>query len=123
MALGYSGMGAWCLLHPTSVLRLTLTPAYTTLERAPVLLTQCFGAQAMTCGLLLGVTQMTRKSFLAFSAAMVPYMGFNVWFGVGPGRGVFTRWLWLDFVGNVAFCLGGLWCARVVGEEETSKEE
>ncbi|CEN61268.1 hypothetical protein ASPCAL07930 [Aspergillus calidoustus] len=124
MALGYSGLGAWCLLHPTSAIRLSLSPQYITLDRAPVLIMRCFGAQAMTCGLLLGVADMTRKSFLAFGAAMVPYLGFNAWFGVGPGRGVFTPWLWLDFVGNVGFFVGSLWCARLIGEaEDVQKKE
>ncbi|KAJ0413135.1 hypothetical protein BJY00DRAFT_320091 [Aspergillus carlsbadensis] len=90
MALGYSSLGAWCLLHPTSALRLSLTPKYTTLDRTPVLIMQCFGAQAMACGLLLGVADMTWKSFLAFGLAMVPYLGFNAWLGFGPGRGVPT---------------------------------
>ncbi|KAL2798990.1 hypothetical protein BJX66DRAFT_294538 [Aspergillus keveii] len=112
-----------CLLYPTSAIRLSLAPQYITLDRAPVLIMRCFGAQAMTCGLLVGVADMSRKSFLAFGAAMVPYLGFNAWFGIGPGRGVFTPWLWLDFVGNVGFFVGSLWCAQLVGEAEGESDE
>jgi hypothetical protein len=111
-----------CLLHPTSAIRLSLAPEYITLDRTPLLIMRCFGAQAVTCSLLLGVVDMTRKSFLAFGAAMVPYLGFNAWFGVGPWRGVFTPWLWLDFVGNAGFFFGSLWCARLVGEGKDDGE-
>lgn len=30
---------------------------------------------------------------MAFAGAMVPYLGFNAYFLLGPGRGVFTGWL------------------------------
>jgi hypothetical protein len=58
---------------------------------------------------------MTRRSFQAFGLAMIPYLGFNAWFGLGPGKGVFTPWLWLDFVGNVTFGLGSFYCASLLG--------
>lgn len=74
----------------------------------------------MTCGLLLGTAVMTRQSFTLFGIAMVPYLGFNAWFGVGPGRGVFTKWLWLDCIGNMAFAVGSLFCAKLAGEIEDS---
>ena len=72
----------------------------------------------MKCGLLLGTSDMTVNSFVAFGLAMIPYIGFNAWFGIGPGKGVFTRWLWMDFIGNMAFGLGSMHCAKLLVEEE-----
>lgn len=78
---------------------------------------RCFGAQAMTVGLLLGVSPMDERSFTSFALAMIPYLMFNAWFGVGPGRGVFTRWLFMDFVGNVFFGLGSAYCVKLLREQ------
>ncbi|KAL4745933.1 hypothetical protein BDW72DRAFT_185874 [Aspergillus terricola var. indicus] len=71
MALAYAGLGAWCLLHPASVMRLSFNAQHVTTDRAPLLLMQFFGAQATTCGVLLGVANMSRTSFTVFSLAMV----------------------------------------------------
>ncbi|KAJ5657543.1 uncharacterized protein N7484_001192 [Penicillium longicatenatum] len=116
MSIGYSGMGAWCLFLPSTVIGLSLTPQYVSYDRTTLLLMRCFGAQAMTCGLLLGTATMTKRSFTAFGLAMIPYLTFNAWFGIGPGQGMFTPLLWLDFVGNVTFGLGSLYCASLLTE-------
>lgn len=79
---------------------------------------RCFGAQALTAALLLATSEMTVRKFTAFGLAMVPYLGFNAWFGIGPGRGVFTRWLWMDFLGNVGFLVGSVWAVRLLEEGE-----
>lgn len=111
-----------CLLFPSTVIGLSLVPKYATTEYTPTLLMRCFGAQATTCGVLLGTANMTPKSFVAFGLAMIPYLGFNYWFGVGPGKGVFTSLLWLDFVGNVTFCAGSFYCAWLLGRDEEEVE-
>ncbi|KAK4035229.1 hypothetical protein C8A01DRAFT_38321 [Parachaetomium inaequale] len=119
MATAYTGLGAWCLLHPYSVIALGFTPKYVAMANVTThLFTRCFGAQAMTCGLVLGTSEMTAFSFTAFGLAMIPYIGWNYWFGVGPARGMVTSLMWLDFVGNVFFMGGSLWCAKVLREEE-----
>ncbi|KAJ6027395.1 uncharacterized protein N7446_004009 [Penicillium canescens] len=92
MSLGYSGMGAWCLLFPSSVITLCLTPRYISFDHTTLLLMRCFGAQATTCGMLLGTATMTRRSFQAFGLAMIPYLAFNAWFGLGPGKGQDTEY-------------------------------
>jgi hypothetical protein len=73
LATGYSSMGAWqvflpclwvinpddrprCLLHPSSVIVLGPAPQYALTNRTTSLLMRCFGAQAMTAGLLLGTS-------------------------------------------------------------------
>lgn len=78
----------------------------------------------MTAGLLLGTSPMDERSFASFGLAMIPYVAFNAWFGVGPGRGVFTKWLAMDFVGNVFFALGSAYCAKLLREarEEGGKK-
>lgn len=118
MAVGYSAMGAWCVLAPASVITLSLTSTFARVDATTMLLMQCFGAQAVTTGLLLGTATMTAASFKAFGLAMLPYLGFNVWFGVGPGKGMFTPVLGLDFVGNIVFALGSAWCVRLLEERE-----
>ncbi|KAJ5813749.1 uncharacterized protein N7503_000499 [Penicillium pulvis] len=114
MSIGYSGMGAWCLLLPSSVIGLSLAPQHVSYDRTTLLLMRCFGAQAATCGLLLGAATMTKRSFTAFGLAMIPYLAFNAWFGIGPGQGMFTPLLWLDFAGNVTFALGSFYCASLL---------
>ncbi|KAK3359551.1 hypothetical protein B0T25DRAFT_564541 [Lasiosphaeria hispida] len=120
MATGYATLGAWVLMHPSSVLSLGFTAPYAAMTNATTtLLARCFGAQAMTCGLVLGTSTMTSFSFTAFGLAMIPYIfGFNYWFGLGPARGMMTSLIWLDFVGNVFFGLGSLYCAKLLREQE-----
>ncbi|KAH6850523.1 hypothetical protein B0I37DRAFT_352994 [Chaetomium sp. MPI-CAGE-AT-0009] len=118
MATTYAGLGAWCLFHPRSVIALGFTPKYVGMSNATTdLFARCFGAQAMTCGLLLGTSEMSAFSFTAFGLAMIPYIiGWNFWFGVGPGKGMVNKLMWLDFIGNVFFMGGAFWCARVLRE-------
>jgi hypothetical protein len=110
------------LFHPSSVIKLSLTPQYALAHPTAFLLMRCFGAQAMTCGLLLGTSEMTANSFTMFGLAMVPYLGFNAWFGIGPGRGVFTHWLWMDFIGNIVFFSGSLLAAKLLNDEEDDQK-
>ncbi|CAI4218828.1 unnamed protein product [Parascedosporium putredinis] len=86
MATGYSSMGAWCLIHPTSVIALSLSPAYAVQSATTALLMRCFGAQAMTAGLLLGTSSLDERGFTCFGLAMIPYLFFNAWYLAGPGR-------------------------------------
>lgn len=83
---------------------------------------RCFGAQAMTSGLLLGVSPMDERSFTAFGVAMLPYLMFNAWFLAGPGRGVFTNWLFMDLVGNVVFAVGSGYCVKLLREARLEGE-
>ena len=113
-------MGAVVLLDPATIIKLSLTPSYAIVNRTTQLMMRCFAAQAMTSGLLLGISPMDRRSFISFGLAMVPYLLFNGYFLLGPGRGVFTNWLIADFVGNVFFGLGSAYCAKLLGEQSES---
>lgn len=113
-----------CLLHPYSVIALGFTPKYVVMSNATTyLFARCFGAQAMTCGLVLGTSEMTAFSFTAFGLAMIPYIGWNFWFGIGPAKGMVNSLIWLDFAGNVFFMGGSLWCAKVLREVEGKRRE
>jgi hypothetical protein len=114
-----------CLFHPQSVISLGFTPAFAALANATTrLCMRCFGAQAMTCALVLGTADMTVTSFTAFGLAMVPYLvAWNLWFGIGPGKGMINKWMWLDCIGNLFFMGGSLWCARLLKEEEKDRKK
>lgn len=122
MSAGYSTMSLWVLIHPSSVLSLSLTPTYAIINRTTLLLFRCFGAQALTTGLLLGTAPMDERSFTYFGLAMIPYLMFNAWFLAGPGKGVFTGWLWMDCIGNVVFAAGSAWCAKLLKEDREENE-
>lgn len=78
----------------------------------------------MTCGLVLGTSTMTSFSFRAFGLAMLPYIGWNYWFGgIGPGRGMVTSLMWMDFLGNVFFCAGSFYCAGLLQEQEEEDQK
>ena len=115
-------MGAWCLIHPSSVLTLTLAPTYALINRTTGLLMRCFGAQALTVGLLLNTSNMTESRFTAFGLAMVPYVAFNAWFSIGPRRGAFTALLWMDVIENVFFGLGSRCCAKLLREKDEKRQ-
>ncbi|MGB3626096.1 MAG: hypothetical protein WA989_09715, partial [Henriciella sp.] len=53
LAAIFIGLGAWCLLSPHSVERLTLRPEYQHLSATSALLLGCFGAQAILGGLVI----------------------------------------------------------------------
>jgi hypothetical protein len=78
---------------------------------------RCFGAQAMTCGVLLGAAPMNPTSFRVFAASMLPYIAWNFWVAFSPkGRSIFTNLIWFDFLGNIVFAGGSLYCAKLLSE-------
>jgi hypothetical protein len=76
----------------------------------------CFGAQAVLCGALIWFAKFTPKTFLAFGVlGSVPFFAFNVYFYfIEP---IFTRWMLLDFAGNLAILACGLWGWRLSKRE------
>lgn len=99
IAIPFLGLGGWCLLHPVSVERLSLQAEYQHLSTTSALLIACFGAQALLAGLLVLFSTFTRRTFLVFGVAMLPFLAFNYAFVfVWP---IFTSWMALDLVGNL----------------------
>jgi hypothetical protein len=105
------------------VIATSLAPQYALTNSTTSLLMRCFGAQAMTAGFLLRTSNVTTTSFTAFGVSMIPYLGFNAWFIIGPGRDFFTNWLWMDFVGNMVFLSGSLFAAKLLKDDEEEQEK
>ena len=100
IAVPFLVLGAWCLIFPQMVERLGFTPEYYEGTPTTALMMGCFGAQAMLAGLFAFFSRFTRTTFLVYGIALLPFFWFNYWFVfVVP---MFTRWMALDFVANVA---------------------
>lgn len=84
-------------------------PAGTTTEQvacdatteALVVMTQCFGAQAMLCGTLLMTSRLDRRGYAVWGVAMLPFVAFDWWF---YNSGFLTPFGAIgDAVGNAVF--------------------
>jgi undecaprenyl pyrophosphate phosphatase UppP len=92
-------LGAWCILDPVSVEKLSFRTPYQHLSTTSALLIGCFGAQAMLSGLFAVLSRFDRWTFLGYGLALLPFFAFNYYFVfVVP---VFTAWMALDFVANL----------------------
>lgn len=92
-------LGGWCLVAPQSVLNLAITPAYQ--SNAPIvpILVACFGAQAVLAGIFAAFSTFTRRTFLAYGIALLPFFLFDYWFyAVEP---MLTLVGLLDALGNI----------------------
>ena len=93
-------LGAWCLIMPRMVERLTFQPDYFHGSDATALMIGCFGAQAVLSGLFAAFSRFTRTTFLVYGIALLPFFWFNYWFVfVVP---IFNSWMALDFISNAA---------------------
>jgi hypothetical protein len=111
IALPYLILGGWCLIAPAMVERLTVSPAYQHLSQTSALMMGCFGAQAVLGGLFIWFSIFTRRTFLIYAIALLPFFWFNYWFVfVVP---VFNQWMALDFISNAAMLGLSLWGWRV----------
>jgi hypothetical protein len=92
-------LGAWCLIAPQSVLTLGLRPEFQTDDLLASVLMGCFGAQAVLAGLFAAFSIFTRRTFLAFGIALLPFFLFDYWFyAIQP---IFNELVLMDAVGNV----------------------
>ena len=94
------------MLAPELVLKLSINPKAlpaATAEKEPVLklLMQCFGAQAVMCGILLLTSKMDRRAYAIWGAAILPFF----WFDFSAWKqGMLTDFGALgDAVGNIIF--------------------
>jgi hypothetical protein len=111
IALPYLILGGWCLIAPAMVERLTVSPSYQHLSPTSALMMGCFGAQAVLGGLFVWFSIFTRRTFLIYAIALLPFFWFNYWFVfVVP---VFNQWMALDFVSNAAMLGLSLWGWRI----------
>lgn len=94
-------LGGWCLVAPQSVIDVTPNPAYRPHDEIAPLLVACFGAQACIAGLFAALSVFTKRTFLAYGIAVLPFFAFDWWFyAVKP---VFNGFLVLDAIGNAIF--------------------
>jgi hypothetical protein len=116
LAMVFLVLGAWCLLQPRMVESLAIRPEHQVLNATSAVFIACFGAQAVLCGALIWFAKFTPKTFLAFGLlGSIPFFAFNVYFYfVVP---IFTRWMLLDFVGNVVILGCGVWGYRLAKRE------
>jgi hypothetical protein len=114
LALIFILLGGWCLLMPGQVEALVLRPEFIVGNATSALFVGCFGAQAVLAGIVIFTCRFTPTTFLVFGlAGSLPFFGFNYYFYFVEA--MFTRWMLLDFVGNVgilAWCLAGYRLAR-----------
>jgi len=108
IAVVFIGLGGWCLLLPSMVADMTLTPAYRGDDPVIPILVGCFGAQAVLAGLFAAFARFTRVTFLVYGVALLPFFVFDWWFfAMKP---VFNGFILLDLVGNLimlALCFVG----------------
>ena len=108
IAVPFLVLGAWCLVDPGTVERLSLTPEHRIDTFASRVLLGCFGAQALISGLFAAASRFTRLTFLAYGVALLPFFWFNVHFTVILP--VFSPIMLVDAVANVfmlACCVAG----------------
>ena len=112
LALIFLLLGAWCLIFPGAVERLVLRPEFQIGNHTSELLISCFGAQAMLVGTVIWMAKFTPQTFVVFGLlASLPFFIFNAYFYfVEP---MFTEWMLLDFIGNVAILATSLWGYRL----------
>ena len=101
-------LGGWCLLSPTSVLELAIRTEYQSDAPIVPILMGAFGAQALIAGLFAAFSTFTRRTFVAYGIALLPFFVFDYYFyAVEP----MLTWIGLlDAVGNVAMlalCVAG----------------
>jgi hypothetical protein len=93
-------LGGWCLLSPGSVLALAIRPEYQSDAPIVPVLMGAFGAQALIAGLFAAFSVFTRRTFLVYGLALLPFFVFDYYFyAVEPMLTVVGL---LDAVGNVA---------------------
>ncbi|MEM9473963.1 MAG: hypothetical protein AAGA71_01630 [Pseudomonadota bacterium] len=78
-----------------------MRPEIYTEDRVTTVVFGCFGAQAVLCGLIMLLSRFTPVTFLVLGfVGSVPFFWFNYQFVYVEE--IFTRWMLLDFIGNVA---------------------
>jgi hypothetical protein len=100
IAFVFLTLGAWCLIGPASVIALTVRPEYQDLSPLTVVSVGAFGAQAILGGLFAAFSIFTRRTFLGYGIAQLPFFVLDWWFLYREP--IFNELILLDVVGNVA---------------------
>lgn len=109
LAALFLGLGGWCLLFPRLVERLGFTSEHFIGTPASAVLIGAFGAQACLCAIVIALSRFRPITFLVLGLlGSFPFFAFNYYFVFATE--MFSRWMLLDFVGNIsilALCLLG----------------
>ena len=100
IAFVFLTLGGWCLVAPASIISLTIRPEYQNFSPLTTLTIAAFGSQAVLSGLFAAFSIFTRRTFLVYAIALLPYFVFNYWFYFREP--MFNELLLLDFGGNIA---------------------
>ena len=94
----FLALGAWCLVAPRMVLDLGLRPEFQSDAQVVPIFVACFGGQAILAGLFAATAIFTRRTFLLYAIALLPFFVFDYWFfAVVP---MFNQFILLDAIGN-----------------------
>ena len=112
-------LGAWCLIFPGTVVRISFRPELATVTDQARFLMGCFGAQAVLNGTILASARFSPLTFLVFGlVGSVPFFIFNIWFWlVVP---VLNAWMLLDLLGNLGILTAGIWGWHLARKEATA---
>ena len=115
-ALIFLLLGGWCVLMPRMVETLGVRPEHQVLNATSAVFIGCFGAQAVLCGTIIWFARFTPRTFLAFGlVGSIPFFALNAEYDfVEP---IFTRWMLLDFVGNIGILVCGIWGWKLASAE------
>lgn len=101
-------LGGWALLFPSSVIDMAIRPEFHSADYLTTFTMACFGAQACLFALVAFTAVFTRRTFLAYGIALLPFFAFNYYFYLEVP--LLTEIGLLDFVGNsimLALCWHG----------------
>lgn len=106
-------LGGWAMLAPRHVIETVVRPEFQNFDRLTLLCMACFGAQACLAGLFISFSRFTRRTFLAYAIALIPFFVFNYWSTrLNP---IFNSLGAIDLAGNfimLALCIYGWRLAR-----------
>jgi hypothetical protein len=92
-------LGGWCLVSPSSVMALAITPQYQSDAAIVPILMAAFGAQALIAGVFAAFSNFTKATYVAYGMALLPFFVFDYWFYVVDPL---LTWVGLlDAMGNV----------------------
>ncbi len=104
----FAVLGGWALLFPQSVIDLAVRPEFQSDDYLATFAMACFGAQACLFALVAFTAIFTKRTFLAYGIALLPFFVFNYWFYFKVP--LLTEVGLVDFAGNsimLALCWHG----------------
>lgn len=108
-------LGGWCLVSPSSVMKLAITPQYQSEAAIVPILMGAFGAQAVIAGVFAAFSTFTKTTYVAYAVVLLPFFVFDYWFYmVDP---LLTSVGLLDALGNIVMLVLCYLGWRAVGLE------